>query len=151
MTDHELMIRDAREADAESWRRLWDLYIEFYHAKIPGEVTDSTWRRILDPVSPVFAIVAERGASLLGFAVCVLHEATWTTTPVCYLEDLFVAPEARGAGAGRALITALMNRARAAGWSRVYWHTQEGNTVARNLYDEFARADDFVRYRLSPS
>jgi GNAT superfamily N-acetyltransferase len=151
MPDHDVTIRGAHEADAGKWRQLWDLYVEFYHAEVPGEVTDYTWRRILDSASPVFALVAERADSLLGFAVCVVHEATWTIAPVCYLEDLFVAPEARGAGIGQALITELSSRARAAGWSRLYWHTQESNAVARRLYDQFGHADDFVRYRLSPS
>ncbi|HEY8263776.1 MAG TPA: GNAT family N-acetyltransferase, partial [Methyloceanibacter sp.] len=34
------------------------------------------------------------------------------------------------------------------GWSRLYWHTRESNVAARRLYDKFAKADDFVRYRL---
>jgi len=34
------------------------------------------------------------------------------------------------------------------GWSRVYWHTRQSNEAARRLYDKFAKADDFVRYRM---
>ena len=67
----------------------------------------------------------------------------------CYLEDLFVSPEARGSGAGRALIEAVLERARAHGWDKVYWHTREDNARARALYDSFTGADDFVRYVVS--
>jgi hypothetical protein len=38
--------------------------------------------------------------------------------------------------------------ARERGWSRLYWHTRAANATARKLYDKFAKADDFVRYRM---
>ena len=40
----------------------------------------------------------------------------------------------------------LRNSMRAEGWSRLYWMTREDNARARSLYDQFAKADDFVRY-----
>ena len=80
--------------------------------------------------------------------VNVLHEGTWSAAPICYLEDLFVAPEARGAGIGRALISDLIAVGKVRGWSRLYWHTKSGNSEARRLYDRFVAADDFCRYRL---
>ena len=83
---------------------------------------------------------------LAGFSVSVVHESTWTLAPVCYLEDLFVAPKFRSRGIGRLLIQDLVDRAKSNGWSRLYWHTRASNP-ARRLYDEFAKADDFVRYR----
>ena len=73
-------------------------------------------------------------------------KSTWTVAPVCYLEDLFVAPSFRGDGIGRLLIQDLVDRAKSNGWSRLYWHTR-ANNPARHLYEEFAKADDFVRYR----
>lgn len=141
-------IRDAAPADEAAWRALWASYIRFYQAEVPDEVTAATWRRILDPEAPLFARLAERGGAVAGFCVCVLHPGTWTTAPVCYLEDLFVSAEARGAGLGKALIEDLIGLARTRGWSRLYWHTRADNHTARRLYDRFATADDFVRYRL---
>jgi GNAT superfamily N-acetyltransferase len=76
----------------------------------------------------------------------VVHENTWETQPVCYLEDLFVAPAARGHGLGAALIEWLRNSMRAEGWARLYWMTRRDNDTARALYDRFTKADDFVRY-----
>jgi GNAT superfamily N-acetyltransferase len=83
----------------------------------------------------------------VGFSICVLHEGTWTMSPICYLEDLFVDPRFRLVGIGRRLMQDVVDRARANQWSRVYWHTRVGNPAGR-LYDKFAQADDFVRYRL---
>ena len=115
---------------------------------IAEAVTARTWQRILDPASPIFARLAVVDDAVIGFSISVLHDSTWTIAPVCYLEDLFVAPEFRGRGFGRMLIADLVDRAKSNGWSRLYWHTRASNP-ARRLYDEFAKADDFVRYRAS--
>ena len=48
----------------------------------------------------------------------------------------------------RALMADLVARCRAEGWTRLYWHTQAGNAVARRLYDSYARPDDMLRYRM---
>jgi GNAT superfamily N-acetyltransferase len=77
----------------------------------------------------------------------IFHRSTWTVGNYCYLQDLFTAPEARGKGAGRALIEAVYERAKAAGASRVYWLTQEDNASARSLYDQVADYPGFVQYR----
>jgi ribosomal protein S18 acetylase RimI-like enzyme len=77
-----------------------------------------------------------------GFTVCVLHPGSWTIAPACYLEDLYVDPDLRGHGIGRALIEDLIGMARDNGWSRIYWHTRQSNEAARRLYDKFAEADD---------
>jgi GNAT superfamily N-acetyltransferase len=139
-------IRSALPADEAVWRQLWRGYCEFYNAALPETLTDRTWKRILDPDSAVMCIVAEVDGQVYGFANCVVHENTWETQPVCYLEDLFVVPAARSHGIGRAMLEWLRNSMRAEGWSRLYWVTREDNERARALYDQFAKADDFVRY-----
>ena len=139
-------IRSALPSDEPAWRKLWRGYCDFYGVSIADETTNRTWKRVLDPDSAVMCIVAEVDGQVYGFANCVVHENTWETQPVCYLEDLFVAPAARGHGIGRALIEWLRNSMRAEGWARLYWHTREDNARARRLYDQFAEADDFVRY-----
>jgi GNAT superfamily N-acetyltransferase len=96
----------------------------------------------------MFGRLAEWQGVVVGFTVCVLHPGSWTLTPVCYLEDFFVDPGIRGQGIGRALIEDLLSTAQRRGWSPVYWHTRRSNEAARRLYDKFAEADDFVRYRI---
>jgi GNAT superfamily N-acetyltransferase len=144
-----LSIRDPRAADEAAWRRLWSGYVAFYEAEVSEAVTAGTWQRLLAPNSDMFGRIAVWQGAIAGFTVCVLHPGSWTLAPVCYLEDLFVDVEARGQGIGHALIEDLVTRARDRGWSRLYWHTRTGNEAARRLYDRFAVADDFVRYRLS--
>jgi GNAT superfamily N-acetyltransferase len=67
--------------------------------------------------------------------------------PTCYLQELFTDVAQRGRGVGRALINAVYDEARAAGSSRVYWHTHETNRIAHKLYDQLAEDTGFVVYR----
>jgi len=143
-----LTVRDLQAGDEAGWRVLWKGYNRFYATELPDAVTARTWRRLLDPHSPVIGRAAERDGQVAGFSHSVLHESTWRAAPVCYLEDLFVDPASRGGGIGRALMDDLVALGRQRGWSRLYWHTRTDNAVARRLYDSFATADGFVRYRL---
>ena len=143
-----MMIRDVCEPDRASWLRLWNGYLRFYEAFVPSDVTEGTWRRLLDPDVPIVGRVAVRDREIVGMTVSVLHEGSWTLAPICYLEDLFVDPSSRSGGIGRALLQDLIETGRERGWSRVYWHTRADNAAARRLYDQFTSADDFVRYRL---
>ena len=142
-------VRELRGEDRMAWEALWQGYLAFYGATLAPATTDATWRRLLDPAAPMFGRVAVAAdGALLGFALALPHAGSWTVEPQCYLEDLFVGPEARGAGVGRALMADLVARCRAEGWTRLYWHTQAGNAVARRLYDSYARPDDMLRYRM---
>ncbi|CAM6457738.1 Ribosomal protein S18 acetylase RimI and related acetyltransferases [Leclercia adecarboxylata] len=141
-------VREAKAEDYEAWLRLWNGYLSFYGTGLDEAVTLATWRRVLSADSSLFCRLAETEQGVVGFAICVLHEGTWVTQPLCYLEDLFVDDAARGKGAGRALIEAIINEAREKGWSKVYWVTREGNP-ARALYDKLAVVDDYVRYRIT--
>jgi ribosomal protein S18 acetylase RimI-like enzyme len=78
----------------------------------------------------------------------VTHPATWAASDYCYLEDLFVAPEGRGSGVGRALIAAVQGMAEEKGCARTYWLTHESNVTARRLYDRVATNAGFIQYRL---
>ena len=139
-------VRAALPSDEPAWRELWRGYCDFYQAQLPEAVTNHTWQRILDPDSQIMCVMAEVDGQVYGFANCVVHQATWEIQAVCYLEDLYVHPSARGRGIGATLLEWLRNAMRAEGWARLYWVTREGNAEARRLYDRFASADDFVRY-----
>ena len=141
-------IREVRPHDKAEWLQLWQGYTRFYGSPQPEEVTEYTWQRMLDVNSSVLARVAVVDDAVVGFAICVLHEGTWVTTPICYLEDLFVDPAFRGQGIARTMIKSLQSEGADKGWSRLYWHTRRDNP-ARHLYDEFTPADDYVRYRIT--
>jgi ribosomal protein S18 acetylase RimI-like enzyme len=140
-------VRRIEARDEPRWRALWEGYCRFYERVLSEDVTRHTWQRIMDGESPVNAIVAEReGSGVIGIANYILHENTWTLTPVCYLEDLYVDPAQRAEGVGRQLIDWLVAEMQARGWSRLYWNTKENNYRARGLYDKYTPRDPFVRY-----
>lgn len=142
-----LTVRSVRPEDETRWRALWAGYLAFYKTSLAPEVTDLTWRRLLDDAEPVHCLVAESGGDVLGIVNYVFHRATWTATSYCYLEDLFTDPAVRGKGVGRALIEAVYAQAQRAGATRVYWLTHESNTAARLLYDSVAENAGFIQYR----
>lgn len=142
-------IRALTPADRDAWLPLWRSYIEFYESEVADEQTALTWNRLLDPQFALHGAVAtDASARPIGFVHWLTHPATWSAAPYCYLEDLFVAPDARGSGAGRALIAHVSDWARENGCAKVYWLTQETNATARALYDRVATHTGFVHYEI---
>ena len=144
-----MIIRDAEPGDGAAWQGLWAQYLAFYEVTLTPDVTAATWARLMDPASPVKMRLALVEGEAVGFAIHLHHPSTWVLGEDCYLEDLFLAPAARGQGIGRALIDDLIALARARGWHRLYWHTDEDNATARKLYDSYVKTDGHVRYRMT--
>ncbi len=143
-----MQIRSITAEDYPQWHILWAQYLAFYNVDLAPEITAHTFARALSSESPMNIRIAHEDDTLLGFAVHMNHPSTWVMGDDCYLEDLFVAPDARGKGVGRALITDLSTLAKAKGWHRLYWHTNEDNATARKLYDSITPSDGHIRYRL---
>jgi GNAT superfamily N-acetyltransferase len=146
----DIAVRPIDLADFDAWLPLWEGYNAFYGRSgptaLPREITDTTWARFFDEAEPVHALVAEHDGRVVGIVHYLFHRSTTLIGPNCYLQDLFTDAQARGSGVGRALIEAVYEAARAAGGTRVYWHTHETNTTARRLYDQVAVNGGFIVY-----
>jgi GNAT superfamily N-acetyltransferase len=141
------IVRKIAARDEQRWRELWDGYTRFYEREPSEAISRQTWARILDPASPVYAIVAEREHGyVVGIANYLVHENTSALAPACYLQDLFVDPAERAAGVGKMLIDWLVEEMKVEGWSRLYWNTKENNYRARALYDKYTSHSGFLRY-----
>ena len=143
----EIVIRPVGTGERADWQPLWKGYLDFYETALAEEVYDTTWARLHDPNEPMHLLGGYVGGRLQGIVHYLYHRSCWTVGDYCYLQDLFVAKEARGRGLGRALIEAVYRQARAAGASRVYWLTHESNATARTLYDRLADRPGFIQYR----
>lgn len=143
-------VRALEDGDYDGWLPLWSGYLDFYRETIDDEVTRRTFQRLSRRRDDMFGFVAQSpDGTLVGIAHALLHASTWSASPSCYLEDLFVAPKARGTEAARALIEAVADEARRRGAGKLYWHTQEFNGPARSLYDQVATRISFVVYERS--
>jgi ribosomal protein S18 acetylase RimI-like enzyme len=143
----DVVIRPVEAHERAAWEPLWEGYQAFYKVAIPASATDVLWQRLHDPSEPMGVLGAYVEGELCGIVHYLFHRSSWTVGDYCYLQDLFVAPQKRDRGLGRALIVAVEERARAAGASRVYWLTHETNTSARALYDKLAERSGFIQYR----
>ena len=146
MTDS-LSIRPITAPDEAAWRALWLAYLRFYDTDLPESVIANTFARLISgAAAEPRGFLAFRGEKAVGLVHYLFHRHCWRVEDVCYLQDLFTAPEARGHGAGRALIAAVYDAADAAGAPAVYWLTAENNARARALYDRIGRKSPFIRY-----
>ena len=142
-------VRRLEPKDREAWRALFTAYIEFYEATVADDVIDETWARLLSGGDGFHMglVAVDETDTAIGLAHVLFHRSTWSKTWYCYLEDLFVQPDTRGAGVGRLLIEDVYREAEARGATRTYWSTQERNYRARGLYDQLAHKSPFVQYR----
>jgi GNAT superfamily N-acetyltransferase len=106
---------------------------------------------LFGPEPKVFCLVAEDAGDVVGFAVYFLNFSTWLGTHGIYLEDLFVRPEARGGGHGRALLTELARIAVEHGYGRVEWSVLDWNESAQGFYRSLGAApqDEWTVWRLT--
>lgn len=143
-------VRSIQRDDLAQWRPLWDGYNAFYGREgdtaLDEAITRQTWDRFFVATDPIKAFVAEADGQVLGLVHIVYHPSTSRLRDICYLQDLFTLPSARGLGIGRALIEKVYAEAAKAGCSRVYWTTFDHNHIARRLYDKMATHNGVLVY-----
>jgi GNAT superfamily N-acetyltransferase len=139
-----IQIAPLQPQDREAWELLARGYKLFYNTPTSDAEYNTAWERLLSN-DGVAGLGASLDGQLVGIAHYLFHTSTWARN-VCYLQDLFTTPEARGNGVARALIEAVAAEARTRGAIRYYWLTQDHNTTARALYDKVAVYNGFLRY-----
>ncbi len=148
-----IRIRDATSGDAPALGQLFDQYRQFYKLpKDPDKSTDYIGARLAAHDSVVL-VAAGTTAQLLGFTQLYPTWCSLLAGPVYVLYDLYVEPQARRHGVGRALLQAAAERGRRDGKLRMTLSTAKTNLNAQALYESLGweRDNDFYIYNLNIS
>lgn len=107
--------------------------------------------RLFGEAPALFAHVAEVEGRVVGLSIWFLNFSTWDGVHGIHLEDLFVAPEHRGSGLGRALLANLAHVCVERGYSRLQWQVLDWNTPSIDFYESVGAVDlaEWRTYRLS--
>jgi GNAT superfamily N-acetyltransferase len=142
-------VRYVTAEDEAVWRELWRDYLAFYKTTRDEDIYAETWRRIHDPNEQMFAMAAETPEDgVIGIVNFLYHRFFWGKENRIYLNDLYVRPDVRGTGAGKAMIAAVVDHAKEHNCEQVWWLTAEDNAVARKVYDSVATLSPFVKYQI---
>lgn len=129
-------IRPAERADAPEVLRLIGELARYEKLEHMAAGTESQLAAALfGPRPAAEALVAERGGRAVGFALFFTTFSTFLCKPGLYLEDLFVEPEHRGAGIGKALLRRLAALAVERGCGRFEWRVLDWNTPSIRFYE----------------
>lgn len=146
------VIRSATPADVPiilAFIRDLAIYEKLLHEVV---ATEDTLRRTLFGDQPgAQVVIAEVGGRPAGFALYFYNYSTFLSKPGLYLEDLFVKPEFRGAGIGKALLLHLAKLANTRGCGRMEWSVLDWNEPAKGFYRKLGAVplDDWRIMRLT--
>ncbi|MGN6426231.1 MAG: GNAT family N-acetyltransferase [Leifsonia sp.] len=144
-------VRRVEDNEFFTWLDLYTGYGEFYENPVTDEKALLVWSWLTDKDNDLEAwfAVDDEGAPI-GLAHVREFARPLDGSKGLYLDDLFVLPDARGEGAGTALLEHLRDQARERGLSVVRWITAKDNETARRLYDKVAEKTKWVTYDLVP-
>ena len=147
---NEIEIAPVSSAEFEQLLPLIAAYQRFYEVEeIDEERNRAFFRRFLAPSEDGMLIGAREGERFLGYACLYWHFSSTLARETVLMNDLYVEPDARGKGVGRALIEASREVARERGAAHLEWATAPDNHTAQRLYDSTgAERSEWLEYEL---
>ncbi|MEO6298435.1 MAG: GNAT family N-acetyltransferase [Paracoccaceae bacterium] len=140
-------IRPLASDDRAVWETLFDGYAAFYKLVPTAAGKSAVWGWIFDENNDFWGDLAwDAQGTAVGMMQYQLMHRSLSGEMVVYLSDLFVRPDVRGGGVGRALIDHVIGFAQGRGISNVRWLTQEFNYAGRRLYDTYRPKTDLILY-----
>ena len=125
-----------------------------HYEKAPNEV-EATEKELVSTIfsedPKVFCDVVEVDGDIAGMAIWFLNYSTWQGKHGIYLEDLFIKPEYRGRGYGKALLQHLARICEEQGYGRFQWWVLDWNSPAIEFYRSLGAVamDEWTVYRVS--
>ena len=145
-----ISIRPPQEADRAGWEALYYGYAEFYNVPMNSEILDTVWGWIFDTNNAFYCLVAENeNSELIGLMHFREMPSPLRGKKVGFLDDLFINPASRGAGAVETMFNALEDAAKENNWPIVRWITAEDNYRGRRVYDKLSSPTHWRTYQLN--
>ncbi len=144
-------VRRVDDDEFFTWLDLYAGYGEFYETPLTDEKAVLVWSWLTDPSHELEAYFAlNEAGEPIGLAHVRVFSRPLAGSRGLFLDDLFVAPDARGEGAATAILETLRTRALDEGLSVVRWITAADNEAAKRVYDRLAQKTEWVTYDLVP-
>ena len=145
-------VRPLERQDVAAWCALIEALAHYEHLPSPDPAARERLARDVLGTPPRFwVLLGEIGGRLVGYAVFFETYSTFLALPTLYLEDIFVLPEARGKGVGRALLQACAEEAVRRGCGRMEWQVLAWNDLALGFYQHLGAVplhEEWQLYRL---
>jgi ribosomal protein S18 acetylase RimI-like enzyme len=151
------VVRPVRDDEFEPWSALFRGYAEFYRWPTSDDHQRQIWGWIHEDrsVEALVAVPVDDAGVETGAPLGLAHLREWVRplrgVVSGYLDDLYVAPEARGSGAVDALFAEINRLALERDWAIVRWTTADDNYRARAVYDEVATRTTWITYDMTPA
>ena len=142
-----ITVRPIAASDRAAWSALYSAYADFYHVTQTEEMRDTVWTWLHDLTHGTEGLLAiDDDGAAVGLAHFRPYARPLSASVGGFLDDLFVAPSARGREVSKVLIAELVRIAGERGWTVVRWITAEDNYRARATYDKIATRTQWVTY-----
>lgn len=141
-----VQVRPIVDRDFFDWLGLWEGYSAFYESEVTDTKALIVWSWLTDKAHELSGFVAEDDGRLVGFAHVREYPRTLEADRALFLDDLFVAEDARSNGVGGALIEEAKRIARERNAGVVTWITAADNEAAQHLYDNVGTRTSWVTY-----
>lgn len=145
-------VREATEADVPALVAMVHELAEYERAAAECRLAEAQLRiALFGPAPALFAHVGELDGQVAGMALWFVNFSTWNGVHGMYLEDLYVRPQARRSGLGRALLRRLAHVCTERGYGRFEWSVLDWNSSAHAFYRSLGAEpmDEWTVWRLS--
>ena len=147
----DVTVRRATGADGDTLLRFIRGLADYEHLEPPDDPAAQRLKQDLAEGKRFEAVLAEADGEAIGYALYFENYSTFRGLPKLYMEDLFVVPEARGLGAGYALLLTVIEAAIARGCDGVEWNVLDWNRPSIDFYERAGAVyeKEWLQYTLS--